>query len=324
MTHHQSNTRYDTLAVILLSCLLFFSILRSAGADELPPSGEKITEQFDKLWKERRFTEFEAYADELITRWPRYLPAIVADLIRQERRGAQYEKYLDGLRALQRELMPIPYIINPDFMEILQSQISLHERELKSYLDRGVSPEERLKKFAPPNVDTQYANAMGTLLTFTPSIMLPSTVGEPAHDFREDFTKNYNLSKYAVEELVEVMDDALAPQSFRLAAAEQFKKSKMDMALPALIEIIGNDITSYAGEYASMVVSDFGVEAVPLLVRVLHSKKTKGPIQNAAFALARIGVATPEVLDALNARMAGPYYSPYVESVVTYLENKSK
>lgn len=301
---------------------IYFTIIGSSCcAAQLPPEPETIWDEFNSLWQDRKFDEFRLYTDGLVRKHSDYLPVKIADLIRNNRWGEQTEIYIKGLEALRDEIQQNPAAISPAFIENLNSEIEQQKSALQSYLERGIGPEERLKKYVPPNVDTQDAHLLGLLVSIAPPVVLSSTGDYGFHDLRGDMAQSHDLSSLSDAELQRIMGDYLASQAKRLAAAQQFGKVKGGAALPTLVEILsGSNIT--AQESAALAISEYGSSAVPRVLSVLKNSNIKSSIENAAFALARIGVATPEVLDALKARMAEPYFSPYVESVVTYLEGK--
>jgi len=61
-----------------LVILAILAIELNALADA-PPKASEIARQFDEMWKEKKFKEMVAYFSELESKYPRYIPAIVAN-----------------------------------------------------------------------------------------------------------------------------------------------------------------------------------------------------------------------------------------------------
>lgn len=252
----------------------------------------------DRFWKHRNFDDFETYIDSLIERYPTYVPAMAANLVRTYHQGAQSELLVEGLEALDRLLKKYPAHVSINYRKSVNSLRVRQERVIKLHNDRGESADLRLEIFNPENLNTEDGLfPFRVLIVSAATVSLPQSPGDDViiHDFRTP--GQYNFAGVELDSLVELAKKSINPDECR-AAIDALGTMTAEHAVPRLAELI-NSYTPYASEFAAVRISTYGTTAIPALLEILNAPGPNSRFESVVFALLKIGELTPEVEDAL-------------------------
>ena len=281
----------------IISCTVVAFLATFACHADRPPSPEEIFETMDRFWKHRNFEDFDTYVASLIERYPTYVPAMAANLVRTYHQGAQSELLVDGLEALELVLKKYPAHVPFQYRKTVRSIREEQEHIIEVYEERGQSAEDRLEKFKPENAFTGYGLLFPVLVTSAATVSLPQLPGEDViiHDFRTP--GQYNFVGVELDSLVELAKKSINPDECH-AAIHALGTMNAEHAVPRLAELI-NSCTPYASEFAAVRISIYDTKAIPALLEILNAPGPNSRLESAVFALLKIGELTPEVEDAL-------------------------
>lgn len=254
----------------------------------------------DRFWKHRNFDDFDTYIDSLIERYPTYVPAMAANLVRTYNRGAQSELLVEGLEALELRLKEYPAHVPIRYRKTLDAFRKRQESLIDSYERHGLSTEDRLERFKPEKVYTgDGLPSFRFLIASATTITLPQSPGEDiiVHDFKTP--GRYSFAGMELDTLVELAKETMNSDEC-YAAIHVLGTMKKEHAVPRLAELIKSNSPN-ASEFAAVRISAFEASAIPSLIEILNAPVPASRRENAIFALLKIGELTPEVEEALTA-----------------------
>ncbi|MBU0677963.1 MAG: hypothetical protein KJ626_07575 [Verrucomicrobia bacterium] len=318
---------------ILLLLLSVFLPLFVGAAEENPPSSTAIYQTLEQLWSSRKFTELTEYVHELRSSWDGYVPVELTLAIYSDQYGAQVEDAIDRLESLRERLGADVGAASPVFMELLDSRIIRYKKAQKFYLQQGISREQRLAE-RDPLKKTEFKHSkhwvgVDEMMYFNaPEVFLTEQGIIPAHP-GESVTDDTGLKQKNAQQLLQSISDDQTTMDVRKAAARELVKKRATKG--DLKEVAqGLDEANMVYTYRDTVeeLAKVGREAVPGVLEALNAPSGSNTDKKCAiWALVRIGVADPDVIQTLqaiseNADRAD--LAKYAQDALQYLQARNR
>lgn len=133
--------------IILVIFVITFTIPVEARRNNKPPEPSEVYRTLDKLWKEKQFDVIQQYLDGLLTKWPGYVPAMVAETRRLKLDGAQYPEALVMIAKVEKALDRDPLSVSPGFYDLFKSYSRGANDAWAVYTKHGIGKKERQRRF---------------------------------------------------------------------------------------------------------------------------------------------------------------------------------
>lgn len=320
--------RDRTILLLMLTVLApFFAIAEEAN----PPSSTTIFATLEQLWSNHKFVEVDAYVKTLEKSWSNYVPVQLTLAIYSDHYGGQVEETVARFKTLREKLNADVMAVSPVFLEFLDSRIVMYGKTQEFYQQHGVSRDERLAKRNPLGKSTfKHAKHWGEEMMYfnAPEVFLTEQGIIPAHP-GESVPDDTGLKQKNAQQLLQSISDDTTTMDARKAAARELVKKRA--AKGDLKEVArGLDEANMVYTYRDTVeeLAKVGRDAVPGVLDALNDPSGSNTDKKCAiWALVRIGVADPDVIQTLqtiseNADRAD--LAKYAQDALHYLQTKNR
>lgn len=299
------------------------------AADTQPPTSTSIYETLDDLWKQGRFDDLDSYVSELRSSWGDYLPARLAHATYSFKCQVDVEKallILEELRAvLDRDLV----FASPIFMDLLDSRILRYRKTAQFRSDNGYTREKLLTTIDPRKMDpTKRSKDWGDEMLYfnAPEVFLTEDGVIPAQP--EDATiHDAAVMQKDDQELLQFLGDDNATLHTRKSAVRKLVQKRVERGdLKQLAR--GLDEANMVYTYRDTVeeLTSVGGDAVPVILEALNDPASSNTDKKGAiWALVRIGVVDPEVIQSLRSIAEGSDragVAGYAERALKHLQRR--
>ncbi|MGI6460137.1 MAG: hypothetical protein ACOX5J_08570 [Candidatus Hydrogenedentales bacterium] len=317
------------LPVFLLHCV--------SEAEERPPSAAAIYDTLDQLWGSRKFTEVTDYVQKLKSSWGGYVPVELALATHSDKYGAQIEDSIERLTALRTRLQGEIAAASPVFMELLDATIRQQEYFRDFWIRQGFSREQRLaerdplkmtdftdfedgKHWAVIDEEMMYFNA--------PEVFLTEQGVRVAHPL-EPATPDPKLKQMDTQQLLEYLGDYENSMIKRKACAQELVRRRAEAGpVSELVESLWGWDAGYTYQYTVEELVKIGPAVIPELIAYLDKDDFYRDKEEGIWALVRIGVADPAVIQTLEAISSNANSwrdsVKYAQNALQYLQSKNK
>ncbi len=315
----------------------------SAAAIEVedrPPSAAAIYDTLDQLWGSRKFTEVTDYVQKLKSSWEGYVPVELALATHSDKYGAQVEDSIERLTVLRTRLQGEIAAVSPVFMELLDGTIRQQEYFRDFWIRQGISREQRLAEADPLKITDftdfedgkHWAVFHEEMMYFNaPEVFLTEQGVRVAHP-QEPATPDPKLKQMDTQQLLEYLGDYENSMIKRKACAQEMVCRRAEAGGPVselVVSLLGGGDVVYTYQYSVEEFVKMGPAAIPGLIADINQPITTSSTERAAiWALVRIGVADPAVIQTLEAISSNgtPWRdtAKYAQNALQYLQSKNK
>lgn len=314
--------------IMLLSILV--PVTSYAAGSSRPPASITIYETLEDLWGNRKYAELSTYANELKSSWDTYAPVQLSLAIYSYKYGTQVEDAIGRLKALRDRLNADIVVSSPVFMELLDGRILRYEKAEKFYRENGITREVRMKQRNPLKKTafkhSEHWGGVDEMLYFNvPEVFLTEKGIAPANPVDEAISDSKLKNKDIQELLLFVGDDKVSMRMRKAAIKELILKRTEEGNLKQLVR--GLDEASMVYTYRDTVEAlvSVGHDAVSAILETLNDAVASNTDKRyAIWALIRVGVATPNVVQTLQTLAEGSdrAVADYAERALNYLQRR--
>lgn len=317
----------------LLLLLTGFTPFCAIAEEANPPSSATIYATLERLWSNREFVEADAYVKALKKTWSNYVPVQLTLAIYSDHFGGQVEDAIDRLESIRERLGADVGAASPVFMDLLDSRIIRYKKAHKFYLQQGISREQRLAE-RDPLKRTEFKHSrhwvgVDEMLYFNaPEVFLTEQGVVPAHS-DESVTDDPVLRQKNEQELLQSISDDKTPMHTRKAVAKELVEKRAAKSDPKEL-FQGLDEANMVYTYRDTVeeLAKVGRDAVPGVLEALNDPAGSNIDKKCAiWALVRIGVADPAVIQTLQAMSSNTDradLAKYAQDALQYLKAKDR
>ncbi len=307
---------------------LFLPLVNIKAKTNVPPTSSVIYKTLDELWGKGDFYEIDMYIDKLEERWGDYAPTQLAVAMYQFKCNVDVKKALSILENLDKSLSVDFISTSPVFFELLNSKIYRYKDTVRYYLKRGYTREYLQGKISPRKmVLSKRSKHWGEEMLFfnVPEVFITSdgvkyanVLNEPMQSKtletfnKKDLSKvvcNDKISIVVRKEISQILIDYYATQGGVTNLVHHFRD--------------GNIVYTYQDTVDALI--EYGDDAIPVLIKYLNNYKYSVDSQKMAiWALARMGDASPAVIDVLQSittNTSSSILSQYAKDAMKYLQN---
>ena len=322
----------------LLILLPLFVLHCVSEAEERPPSAAAIYDTLDQLWGSRKFTEVTDYVQKLKSSWGGYVPVELALATHSENYGGQVEDAIERLTALRTRLQGEIAAASWVFMDLLDGRILQYEKSRDFFIQQGISREQRLAEADPLKItdftdfeDGKYWAVFHEEMMYfnAPEVFLTEQGVRVAHP-QEPATPDPKLKQMDTQQLLEYLGDYENSMIKRKACAQEMvrRRAEAGPVSELVASLRGWDVV-YTYQYTVGEFVKIGPAAIPGLIADINQPITTSRTERAAiWALVRIGVADPAVIQTLEAISSNgkPWHdtAEYAQKALQYLQSKNK
>lgn len=315
----------------LLLLLTVFAPFISIAAEANPPSSATIYATLERLWNNREFVEVDAYVKTLTKSWSNYVPVQLTLAIYSDHFGGQVEETVARLKMLREKLNADVMAVSPVFLEFLDSRILMYGKTQDFYQQHGVSRDDRLAKRNPLGESAfKHAKHWGEEMMYfnAPEVFLTEEGVVPAHS-DESVTDDPGLKQQNAQQLLQsIGDDKTTMHTRKAMAKELIEKRAAKGDLKELFQGLDEANMVYTYRDTVEALAKVGRDAVPGVLESLNDPSGSNTDKKCAiWALVRIGVADPDVIQtlqtiSLNTDRAD--LAKYAQDALQYLQAKHR
>ena len=317
--------------IVLLSILA--PVVAHAAGSSRPPSSVAIYETLEDLWSNRKYSELNTYVDELKRSWNTYVPVQLTLAIYSYKYGAQVEDTIGRLKAIRDKLNADIAASSPVFMELLDGRILRYEKTEQFYKESGITREDRMEQRNPLNKTafkhSKHWVGVDEMLYFNaPEVFLTEQGIAPANPVEEATSDSKLKEKDAQDLLQSVGDDKESMCTRKAAVKELIRKRREEGSFKQLARGLNEANMVYTYRDTVEALTAAGSDAVPTVLEALNDPAASNTDKKyAIWALVRIGVATPDVMQTLRAMAEGSNrtgVADYAERALEYLQRADR
>ena len=315
-----------TRALLLLT--VFLPLLGIAD-ERTPPSSAAIHQTLERLWGERQFDALDEYVTRLGQEWNAYVPAQLAKAIYSYNNDVDIEEAIKRLEEIRAALRMNIALASPLFMELLDSRILRYRSLARWYSEKGLTRDRLIKMYAPREMDpSKLSKHWGDEMLFfnAPEVFLTKQGVLPSAKGRAE-TAVSSLEHVPVTTLQGRVGDEKQPMTERkLFAQELVRRRVADGGVSNLVQSLraGDSAYTYHDTVEELVKT--GASAIPELVKFINDPAHLPYDQKMAiWALVRIGVADPDVIQTLRSISSNTDradLAKYAQDALQYLQAK--
>ena len=317
----------------LLILLPLFVLHCVSEAEERPPSSAAIYDTLDQLWGSRKFTELTDYVQKLKSSWGGYVPVELALATHSENYGGQVEDAIERLTALRTRLQGDIAAASWVFMDLLDGTIQENEKSRDFFIQQGISREQRLAERDPLKKtkfkhSKEWGVSIDDLLYFNaPEVFLTEQGVRVAHPLEPATPPK--LKQMATQQLLEYLLDYENPMIKRKACAQELVRRRAEAGpVSELVASLWGWDAGYTYQYTVKELVKIGPAVIPELIAYLDKDDFYSDKEEGIWALVRIGVADPAVIQTLEAISSNgtPWRdtAKYAQKALQYLQSKNK
>jgi len=319
----------------LLILLPLFVLHCVSEAEERPPSAAAIYDTLDQLWGSRKFTEVTDYVQKLKSSWEGYVPVELALATHSDKYGAQVEDSIERLTVLRTRSQGDIAAASPGFMDLLDGTILQYEKSRDFFIQQGISREQRLTERDPLKKtkfkhSKEWGDGIGDDLFYfnAPEVFLTEQGVRVAHP-QEPATPDPKLKQMDTQQLLEYLGDYENSMIKRKACAQELVRRRAEAGpVSELVESLWGWDAGYTYQYTVEELVKIGAAVIPELIAYLDNDDFYDDKEEGIWALVRIGVADPAVIQTLEAISSNgkPWHdtAEYAQKALQYLQSKNK
>lgn len=314
---------------IVLLGLLF--PVYSYSTDNKVPSSTVIYQTLNDLWKRGRFNKLDTYIADLRHSRGDYLPVRLAFATYSYKSHVDVDKAISELEEVRKLLTRDLLFASPIFMDVLDSRILRYKKTAQFRSDAGYTRTKLLTTIDPRKMNSsKRSKTWGDEMLYfnAPEVILSEQGVIPAYA-EESMMPNTKLKQKDALELLQSVGNHKSSMSVRKTAVnELIKKRTAEGGLKELARGLNEANMVYTYRDTVKELEKSGTNAVPHVITALNDPiASNGDKKCAIWALVRIGVASPEVVQTLQATAENTNRSDvaeYAQRALKYLQNSQK
>jgi len=315
--------------VVSLLFALCLPLLSGAVENKTPPSSATIYDTLERLWSGRKFVEVNAYVKGLEKSWSHYVPVQLTLAIYSDHYGGQVEDTVVRLKTLREKLTAEAMAVSPVFLEFLDSRILMYSKTQEFYRRRGISRDDRLAQRNPLGKSTfKHAKHWGNEMMYfnAPEVFLTDQGIVPARPDKS-MTDDAGLKQKNVQQLLQgIGNDKAAMNARKAAVRELIEKRAAEGGLKEVARGLCEANMVYTYHDTVEELAKTGRDAVPSVLEILNDPSGSNTDKKCAiWALVRIGVVDPDVIQTLQAISSNTDradLAKYAQNALQYLQAK--